>query len=196
RNVTGVQTCALPILSYAMAFFLILAALAGVVSQGFGSALSFFKGWVGYTAITSMTTLLFAFVFLMASGLLRAGDGIFGQWALAMMIWVGLSLALSIIMLNWAFKKLFRTSSPFTLRGMQAMAGNPLAMAGAAAGGGALLKSGLDKGRSQLTNSLVNAGKSRLGVGKASADSNSPAAGEVLLADAASPTPSASQGEV
>src|SRR5690625_6585071 len=64
------------LLSYAMAFFLILAALAGVVSQGFGSALSFFKGWVGYTAITSMTTLLFAFVFLMASGLLRAGDGI------------------------------------------------------------------------------------------------------------------------
>src|SRR5690625_4683838 len=184
------------LLSYAMAFFLILAALAGVVSQGFGSALSFFKGWVGYTAITSMTTLLFAFVFLMASGLLRAGDGIFGQWALAMMIWVGLSPALSIIMLNWAFKKLFRTSSPFTLRGMQAMAGNPLAMAGATVGGGALLKSGLDKGRSQLTNSLVKAGKSRLGVGKASADSRSPAAGEELLGDAENPAPSASQGEV
>src|SRR5690625_1046897 len=121
----------LKLLSYAMAFFLILAALAGVVSQGFVSALSFFKGWVGYTAITSITTLLFAFVFLMASGLLRAGDGIFGQWAQAMIICVGLSPALSIIMLNWAFKMLFRTSSPFTLRGMQAMAGNPLAVAGA-----------------------------------------------------------------
>src|SRR5699024_12023342 len=68
------------------------------------------------------------------------------------------------------------------------LAGNRLAMAGAAAGGGALLKSGLDKGRSQLTNSLVNAGKSRLGVGKASADSKSPAAGEELLGDAENPT--------
>jgi len=48
----------------------------------------------------------------------------------------------------------------------------------------------------QFTNSLVNAGKSRLGVGKASADSKSPAAGEEMLGDAENPTPSASQGEV
>src|SRR5690625_6511105 len=82
------------LLSYAMAFFLILAALAGVVSQGFGSALSFFKGWVGYTAITSMTTLLFAFVFLMESGLLRAGGGIFGQWGLAVRVLVCLRVGL------------------------------------------------------------------------------------------------------
>src|SRR5699024_9847580 len=32
------------LLSYVMAFFLILAVLAGVISQGFGSAVSFFKG--------------------------------------------------------------------------------------------------------------------------------------------------------
>lgn len=177
------------LLSYAMAFFLILAALAGVISQGFGSAMSFFKGWIGYTAITSMTTLLFAFVLLMASGLLRAGDGIFGQWALAMMIWIGLCPALSILMLNWAFKRLFRTHSPFTLRGMQAMAGHPLAVAGATAAGGSLLKSGMDKGRRQLTSSLVDAGKSRLGGGKGNAgtDSTSPAAGEELLGDAENP---------
>ena len=175
------------LLAYAMAFFLIIAALAGVVGQGFGSAMTFFKGWVGYTAITSMTTLLFAFVLMMASGLLRAGDGIFGQWALAMMIWIGLCPALSIIMLNWAFKKLFRTKSPFTLRGMQAMAGNPLAVAGATGAGGALVKNQLDKGRHQLTNSLINAGKTRLGQGKASADSKSAAAAEELLGDAENP---------
>src|SRR5699024_12249204 len=94
RAILAGVRCLRRLLSYAVACFLSLAALAGVVSQGFGSALSFCKGWVGYTAITSMTTLWFAFVFLMASGLLRAGDGIFGQWALAMMIWVGLSSAL------------------------------------------------------------------------------------------------------
>lgn len=183
------------LLSYAMAFFLILAALAGVISQGFGSAMSFFKGWIGYTAITSMTTLLFAFVLLMASGLLRAGDGIFGQWALAMMIWIGLCPALSILILNWAFKRLFRTNSPFTLRGMQAMAGHPLAVAGATAAGGSLLKSGMDKGRRQLTSSLVDAGKSRLGGGKGNAgtDSTSPAAGEELLGDAEHPAPADKQ---
>ncbi|MDN5821457.1 MAG: type IV secretion system protein, partial [Brachybacterium sp.] len=181
------------LLSYAMAFFLILAALAGVVSQGFGSASSFFKGWIGYTAITSMTTLLFAFVLLMASGLLRAGDSIFGQWALAMMIWIGLCPALSILMLNWAFKKLFRTSSPFTLRGMQAMAGNPAAVAGATAAGGSLLRNGLDKSRRQLTSSLVDAGKNRLGGGKAGADSKSPAAAEELVGDAENPAPADKQ---
>src|SRR5699024_12272384 len=69
------------LLSYAMAFFLILAALAGVVRHGFGSALSFFKGWVGDTAITSMTTRLFAFVFLVAPGLVRGAAGIDGPWA-------------------------------------------------------------------------------------------------------------------
>lgn len=175
------------VLSYAMAFFLIIAALAGVVGQGFGSAMTFFKGWVGYTAITSMTTLLFAFVLMMASGLLRAGDGIFGQWGLAMMIWIGLCPALAIIMLNWAFKKLFRTKSPFTLRGMQAMAGNPLAVAGATGAGGALVRNQLDKGRHQLTNSLINAGKTRLGQGKASADSKSAAAREELLGEAENP---------
>ncbi|MDN5893236.1 MAG: hypothetical protein L0H93_04340 [Nocardioides sp.] len=180
------------LLSYAMAFFLILAALAGVVSQGFGSASSFFKGWIGYTAITSMTTLLFAFVLLMASGLLRAGDSIFGQWALAMMIWIGLCPALSILVLNWAFKRLFRTSSPFTLRGMQAMAGNPAAVAGATAAGGSLLKNGMDKGSRQLKSSLVSAGKNRLG-GKAGADSKSPAAGEELLGDAENPAPADKQ---
>ena len=180
------------LLSYAMAFLLIIAALAGVVGQGFGSALSFFKGWIGYTAITSMTALLFAFVLLLASGLLRAGDGIFGQWALAMMIWIGLCPALSILVLNWAFKRLFRTNSPFTLRGMQAMAGNPAAVAGATAAGGSLLKNGMDKGSRQLKSSLVSAGKNRLG-GKAGADSKSPAAGEELLGDAENPAPADKQ---
>ncbi|HLR96978.1 MAG TPA: hypothetical protein VK053_20825, partial [Jiangellaceae bacterium] len=96
-------------------------------------------------------------------------------------------------MLNWAFKKLFRTKSPFTLRGMQAMAGNPLAVAGATGAGGALVKNQLEKGRHQLTNSLINAGKTRLGQGKASADSKSAAAGEELLGDAENPVPTDKQ---
>src|SRR5699024_60659 len=181
------------LLAYAMAFFLIIAALAGVVGQGFGSAMTFFKGWVGYTAITSMTTLLFAFVLMMASGLLRVGDGIFGQWALAMMIWIGLCPALSIIMLNWAFKKLFRTKSPFTLRGMQAMAGNPLAVAGATGAGGALVKNAFDSGRHKLQGAAWNAAKGRLSGGKASAESMSAAAGEELLGDAENPVPADKQ---
>src|SRR5699024_3308843 len=138
------------LLAYAMAFFLIIAALAGVVGQGFGSAMTFFKGWVGYTAITSMTTLLFAFVLLMASGLLRAGDGISAPWAVSMMIWIGVCPALPIIVLNGAFKRLCRTKSPFPLRGMKAMAGSPLAVAGAAGAGGGLVKNAFDSGRHKL----------------------------------------------
>src|SRR5699024_3655836 len=108
-------------------------------------------------------------------------------------IWIGLCPALSIIMLNWAFRRLFRTNSPFTLRGMQAMAGNPLAVAGAAAGGGALLKAGLDKGRHSLTSAATNAAKGRLGKGKTRAYSNSPATGEELLGDAENPAPADKQ---
>ena len=180
------------LLSYAMAFFLIIAALAGVVGQGFGSAMTFFKGWIGYTAITSMTTLLFAFVLMMASGLLRAGDGIFGQWALAMMIWIGLCPALAIIMLNWVFKKLFRTKSPFTLRGMQAMAGNPLAVAGAPVRAAHWRRTSWTR---DATSCREPPGR-REGTPhrwQGHANSRSAAAGEELLGDAENPSPRTSR---
>ncbi|UQN30479.1 hypothetical protein [Brachybacterium kimchii] len=174
------------LLSYVMAFFLIIAALAGVVSQGFGSSVSFFKSWIGYTAITSVTTLLFAFVQMVAMALIRMGDGFLGQWAVAMLLWIGLAPALSIFLLNWMFKKLFQAKSPFTLRGMQAMAGNPLAVGGAALAGGTLAKGAMDAGRRKLTNSLVNAGASKLGGGK-STDASSVAENDDLVADAENP---------
>lgn len=173
------------LLSHVMAFFLIIAALAGVISQGFGSAASFFKGWIGYTAITSVTTLLFALVLLIATALIRAGDAVLGGWATAMMLWIGLCPAMSILLLNWMFKRLFRTHSPFTLRGMQAMAGNPLAVAGAVGGGGALTKNLLEQGRRKLTGAAMATAKDRLLGRKDTANSKSAAANEELVGDAA-----------
>lgn len=181
------------LLSYVMAFFLIIAALAGIVSQGFGSSVAFLKSWVGYTAITSVTSLLFAFVQMVALALVRTGDGVLGQWSLAMMLWIGLCPALSILLLNWMFKRLFKTSSPFTLRGMQAMAGNPAMVGGAAMAGGAAAKGLMDRGREKLTSSLVNAGANRLSGGKSSADSKSPAANEQILGDAENPVSTGDQ---
>lgn len=171
------------LLSHVMAFFLIIAALAGVISQGFGSAASFFKGWIGYTAITSVTTLLFAIVLLIAMALIRAGDAILGGWATAMMLWIGACPALAIFVLNWMFKKLFRTRSPFTIRGMQAMAGNPLAVAGAVGGGGALTKNLLEQGRRKLTGAAMDTAKGRLLGRKDTANSKSAAANEELVGD-------------
>ncbi|MFI8776569.1 Yip1 family protein [Brachybacterium paraconglomeratum] len=171
------------LLSHVMAFFLIIAALAGVISQGFGSAASFFKGWIGYTAITSVTTLLFAIVLLIAMALIRAGDAILGGWATAMMLWIGVCPALAIFVLNWMFKKLFRTRSPFTIRGMQAMAGNPLAVAGAVGGGGALTKNLLEQGRRKLTGAAMDTAKGRLLGRKDTANSKSAAANEELVGD-------------
>lgn len=172
------------LLSHAMAFFLIIAALAGVISQGFGSAASFFKGWIGYTAITSVTTLLFALVMLIAMALIRAGDAVLGGWATAMMLWIGICPAMSILLLNWMFKRLFQTHSPFTLRGMQAMAGNPLAVAGAVGGGGALTKNLLEQGRRKLTGAAMDTAKGRLLGRKDTANSKSAAANEELVGDA------------
>ncbi|GAA1491462.1 hypothetical protein [Brachybacterium sacelli] len=172
------------LLSHVMAFFLIIAALAGVISQGFGSAASFFKGWIGYTAITSVTTLLFALVLLIATALIRAGDAVLGGWATAMMLWIGICPAMSILLLNWMFKRLFRTHSPFTLRGMQAMAGNPLAVAGAVGGGGALTKNLLEQGRRKLTGAAMDTAKGRLLGRKDTANSKSAAANEELVGDA------------
>lgn len=172
------------LLSHAMAFFLIIAALAGVISQGFGSAASFFKGWIGYTAITSVTTLLFALVMLITMALIRAGDAVLGGWATAMMLWIGICPAMSILLLNWMFKRLFRTHSPFTLRGMQAMAGNPLAVAGAVGGGGALTKNLLEQGRRKLTGAAMDTAKGRLLGRKDTANSKSAAANEELVGDA------------
>ncbi|WP_394217015.1 Yip1 family protein [Brachybacterium vulturis] len=172
------------LLSHVMAFFLIIAALAGVISQGFGSAASFFKGWIGYTTITSVTTLLFALVLLIATALIRAGDAVLGGWATAMMLWIGLCPAMSILLLNWMFKRLFRTHSPFTLRGMQAMAGNPLAVAGAVGGGGALTKNLLEQGRRKLTGAAMDTAKGRLLGRKDTANSKSAAANEELVGDA------------
>lgn len=172
------------LLSHVMAFFLIIAALAGVISQGFGSAASFFKGWIGYTAITSVTTLLFALVLLIATALIRAGDAVLGGWATAMMLWIGICPAMSILLLNWMFKRLFRTHSPFTLRGMQAMAGNPLAVAGAVGGGGALTKNLLEQGRRRLTGAAMDTAKGRLLGRKDTANSKSAVANEELVGDA------------
>jgi len=172
------------LLSHVMAFFLIIAALAGVISQGFGSAASFFKGWIGYTAITSVTTLLFAIVLLIAMALIRTGDAVLGGWATAMMLWIGVCPALSIFVLNWVFKRLFRTRSPFTLRGMQAMAGNPLAVAGAVGGGGVLTKNLLEEGRRKLTGAAMTSAKGRLLGRKDTANSKSDAANEELVGDA------------
>ncbi|PCC37801.1 hypothetical protein CIK66_17445 [Brachybacterium alimentarium] len=172
------------LLSHVMAFFLIIAALAGVISQGFGSAASFFKGWIGYTAITSVTTLLFALVLLIATALIRAGDAVLGGWATAMMLWIGICPAMSILLLNWMFKRLFRAHSPFTLRGMQAMAGNPLAVAGAVGGGGALTKNLLEQGRRKLTGAAMDTAKGRLFGRKDTANSKSAAANEELVGDA------------
>lgn len=172
------------LLSHVMAFFLIIAALAGVISQGFGSVASFFKGWIGYTAITSVTTLLFAIVLLIAMALIRAGDAVLGGWATAMMLWIGACPALAIFVLNWMFKKLFRTRSPFTIRGMQAMAGNPLAVAGAVGGGGALTTNLLEQGRRKLTGAAMDTAKGRLLGRKDTANSKSAAANEELVGDA------------
>ncbi|MGP4915590.1 hypothetical protein ACTXJ9_07790 [Brachybacterium tyrofermentans] len=172
------------LLSHVMAFFLIIAALAGVISQGFGSAASFFKGWIGYTAITSVTTLLFALVLLIAMALIRTGDAVLGSWATAMMLWIGICPAMSILLLNWMFKRLFKTHSPFTLRGMQAMAGNPLAVAGAVGGGGALTKNLLEQGRRKLTGAAMDTAKGRLLGRKETANSKSAAANEELVGDA------------
>lgn len=172
------------LLSHVMAFFLIIAALAGVISQGFGSAASFFKGWIGYTAITSVTTLLFALVLLIATALIRAGDAVLGGWATAMMLWIGICPAMSILLLNWMFKRLFRTHSPFTLRGMQAMAGNPLAVAGAVGGGGVLTKNLLEQGRRKLAGAAMDTAKGRLLGRKDTANSKSAAANEELVGDA------------
>ncbi|MEV0869425.1 hypothetical protein AB0I24_15990 [Brachybacterium paraconglomeratum] len=181
------------LLSYVMAFFLIIAALAGIVSQGFGSSVAFLKNWIGYTAITSVTTLLFAFVQMVALALVRTGDSVLGQWSLAMMLWIGLCPALAIFILNWAFRRLFKTNSPFTLRGMQAMAGNPALIGGAALAGGGIARDVLDRGRRQLTNSAVKSIGGRFGGGKVSADSKSAAANEEILGDAENPIPTESQ---
>lgn len=182
------------LLSYVMAFFLIIAALAGIVSQGFGSSVTFLKNWIGYTAITSVTTLLFAFVQMVALALVRTGDSVLGQWSLAMMLWIGLCPALAIFILNWAFRRLFKTNSPFTLRGMQAMAGNPALIGGAALAGGGIAKDLMARGRRQLTNSAVKSIGGRFGGGKVSADSKSAAANEEILGDAENPVPAEGQG--
>ncbi|MGP5291915.1 hypothetical protein ACTXL6_17785 [Brachybacterium tyrofermentans] len=182
------------LLSYVMAFFLIIAALAGIVSQGFGSSVTFLKNWIGYTGITSVTTLLFAFVQMVALALVRTGDSVLGQWSLAMMLWIGLCPALAIFILNWAFRRLFKTNSPFTLRGMQAMAGNPALIGGAALAGGGIAKDLMDRGRRQLTNSAVKSIGGRFGGGKVSADSKSAAANEEILGDAQNPVPTEGQG--
>lgn len=182
------------LLSYVMAFFLIIAALAGIVSQGFGSSVAFLKNWIGYTAITSVTTLLFAFVQMVALALVRTGDSVLGQWSLAMMLWIGLCPALAILILNWAFRRLFKTNSPFTLRGMQAMAGNPALIGGAALAGGGIARDLMDRGRRQLTNSAVKSIGDRFGGGKVSADSKSAAANEEILGDAENPVPTEGQG--
>src|SRR5699024_7602187 len=158
-------------------FFLVIAALAGVISQGLGSAASFFKGWVGYTAVTSMTALLFAFVMLIAMALIRTGAAGRAGSATAMMLSIGLWPALGILLLNWTFKKLFKTHSPFTLRGMQAMAGNPYAVAGAVTSGGLLTKNLLDDGRKKITGAAMNTAKGRLLGSKDAANSKSAAAG-------------------
>ncbi|MCG7308300.1 hypothetical protein [Brachybacterium sp. ACRRE] len=176
------------LLSYVMAFFLIIAALAGVVSQGFGSSVAFFKSWIGYTAITSVTTLLFAFVQMVAMALIRMGDGFLGQWAVAMLLWIGLAPALSIFLLNLMWRKLFQAKSPFTLRGMQAMAGNPLAVGGAALAGGTLAKGAMDAGRRRITDAAWGAAKGKIGVGKGkSTDGSSVAQNDDLVADAENP---------
>src|SRR5690606_38641148 len=90
----------------------------------------------------------------------------------------------SILLLNWMFKRLFRTRSPFTLRGMQAMAGNPLAVAGAVGGGGALTKNLLEQSRRKLTGAAMDTAKGRLLGRKDTANSKSAAANEELVGDA------------
>lgn len=133
-------------LSYLMAGFLILAVIAGTISQGTGSAVTFFKQWLGYTFITSITNLLMSFVFLMSSALNSLGASIFSA-AIPLVLWAGIVPALSIFLLNWMFKKFFKARSPFSMRGMQSYANNPMGVTAAAAGGGALLGDLLDNGR-------------------------------------------------
>lgn len=136
-------------LSYVMAGFLILAVIAGTISQGTGSAVTFFKQWLGYTFITSITNLLMSFVFLMSTALNSVGTMISSE-AIPLILWAGVVPALSIFLLNWVFKKFFKARSPFSLRGMQSYASNPMGVAAAAGGAGMLGKELLDRGRYDL----------------------------------------------
>lgn len=155
-------------LSYLMAGFLILAVIAGTISQGTGSAVTFFKQWLGYTFITSITNLLMSFVFLMSSALNSLGASIFSA-AIPTILWAGIVPALSIFLLNWMFKKFFKARSPFSVRGMQSYANNPMGVTAAAAGGGVLLGDLLDNGRRSVAGrgarALTN-GISAIGKGK------------------------------
>lgn len=142
-------------LSYVMAGFLILAVIAGTISQGTGSSVTFFKQWLGYTFITSITNLLMSFVFLMSAALNSLGASIFSQ-AIPLVLWAGLVPALSIFLLNWVFKKFFKAASPFSMRGMQSYANNPMGVAATAATGGALLGDMARQARGNLVNRGVS----------------------------------------
>lgn len=136
-------------LSHVMAGFLILAVIAGTISQGTGSSVTFFKQWLGYTFITSITNLLMSFVFLMSTALNSVGTMISSE-AIPLILWAGVVPALSIFLLNWVFKKFFKARSPFSLRGMQSYASNPMGVAAAAGGAGMFGKELLDRGRHDL----------------------------------------------
>lgn len=149
-------------LSYLMALFFIIVALAAMLTQGQGSAGSFAKQWFGYTLVTSLASVLLSVVFQFATTLVNMGEIFIGGFPLGMAIWTGIAPAFSVLLLNWIFRKIFKSASPFTVKGMQSFANSAPGVAVAAAGGTEAVRQIAENRKDRLKKGSVEAGRKAL----------------------------------
>jgi len=110
-------------------FIALLVSLLGEGKAG-SSIGKFFGQYVGMSLFVFGIQLIFAFLTLITSMMVKAGNDMFGPGSIISMIWTGFSPVVAVIVLHMIFTKFLKVPSPFSLTGAQQW--------GAAASGGAM----------------------------------------------------------
>lgn len=132
-----------------------------------GALGKFFGQYVGMALFVFGIQLIFAFLTLITSMMVAAGNEMFGGGSMISMIWTGFSPVVAVVVLHQVFTKFLKVPSPFSMTGAQQW--------GAAAGGGAVggaVGAGLmqrvnrmkARGESAVMRSGARAGSRALGV--------------------------------
>ncbi len=109
-------------------FFAMLLALWP--TSGKSSLGKFFGQYVGMSLLVFGIQLVFAFLTLLTSMMVKAGEAMFGAGHWMAMVWTGFAPVISVIVLHMVFTKFLKIPSPFSMSGAQQW--------GSAAAGGAV----------------------------------------------------------
>ena len=138
-------------------FFALLLALWP--SSGKSSSIGkFFAQYVGMALFVFGIQLIFAFLTLITSMMVEAGNSMFGGGSVISMIWTGFAPVVGVIVLHMVFTKFLKLPSPFTLTGAQQWG---QAAAGGAVGGaiGAGVMSRMNRVRRNSETALLRTGR-------------------------------------